>query len=271
MPYETILTDLSDGVFTLTLNRPEVLNAFNDQMVQEVQDALKKAERDEAARCLVLTGAGKGFCAGQDLGALRDRAAQETAVHEPGGEISFREHLLRTFNPIISRLRAVEKPVIAQLNGAAAGAGLGLALACDLRYAALGAKLRFAFTGIALAPDSGTSLFLPRLVGYARAYELAVTNEPITAEQALKLGLVNKVFPPEALAAAVREIAVRLAQGPTKAFGLTKRAMNRAFQMALDEVLDYEAHLQEVAGRTADYKEGVAAFLEKRSPNFTGK
>lgn len=260
MPYDTLLTDLTDGVFTITLNRPEVLNAFNDRMAEELQDALRKAERDDAARCLVLTGAGKGFCAGQDLGAVRDR-----------GAISFREHLQRTYNPIISKLRALEKPVLAQVNGAAAGAGLGLALACDLRYAALGAKLRFAFTGIALAPDSGTSFFLPRLIGYGRAYEFALTNDPLTAEDAAALGLVNKVFPPDQLAAAVREMAIRFAKGPTKSFGLTKRAMNRALLASIDEALDYEAHLQEAAGRTADHKEGVAAFLEKRPPSFAGK
>ena len=261
MPYATILTDLADGVFTLTFNRPEVLNAFNDQTAEEVQEALKKAERDEAARCLVLTGAGKGFCAGQDLGALSNR----------GGSVSFREHLWRTYNPIVSKLRSIEKPVIGQINGAAAGAGLGLALACDLRYAASGAKFRMAFSGLGLAPDSGTSFFLPRLIGYARAYELAITNEPLTAEQALGLGLVNKVFPAEELASATRALAVKLAQLPTQAFGLTKRAMNKAYQLTLDEALDYEAHLQEIAGRTADHKEGVAAFLEKRTPKFEGE
>jgi 2-(1,2-epoxy-1,2-dihydrophenyl)acetyl-CoA isomerase len=261
MSNTTILTDLADGVFTLTLNRPEVLNAFDDQMAEEVQDALKKAERDDAVRCLVLTGAGRGFCAGQDLSAMKNRS----------GEISFRAHVLKTYNPIVSRLRAIEKPILAQVNGAAAGAGLGIALACDLRYAAAGAKFRVAFNAIGLAPDSGVSFSLPRLIGYARAYELTITNAAITAEEALSLGLVNKVFPADQLGAAVRELAVKLAQGPTKAFGLTKRAMGKAFLLTVDEALDYEAHLQETAGRTADHKEGVAAFLEKRAPKFTGK
>ena len=257
----TLLTDLSDSVLTLTLNRPEVLNAFNDQMAEEVLEALKKAERDSAVRCIVITGAGRAFCAGQDLGALRSR----------GEAVSFRAHLQHTYNPIISKMRALEKPIIGQVNGAAAGAGFGLALACDLRYMAETARFRMAFSGIGLAPDSGTSYFLPRLIGFHRAYEMAVTNEPMTAKTAVEFGLVNSSFPPDDLARLVREIAVKLAQAPTKALGLTKRAMNRGCTLSIDEALDYEAHLQEIAGRTADHQEGVAAFLEKRPAQFKGE
>jgi 2-(1,2-epoxy-1,2-dihydrophenyl)acetyl-CoA isomerase len=260
MTYSTILYDLADGVATLTFNRPEVRNAFNDVMAEETQAALKSAERDENVRCLVITGAGQGFCAGQDLVVVRER-----------GDVSFREHLQRTYNPIVAKLRSIEKPVIAAINGAAAGAGWGIALACDIRYASDTAKFRLAFSGIGLAPDSGTSFFLPRLIGLGRALELAYTNEVLDANSALALGLVNKLFTADQLMPATLELARQLAQAPTRGLGLTKRAMNYALDASLAEVLDYEAHVQEIAGRTIDHHEGVQAFLEKRAPKFIGK
>jgi 2-(1,2-epoxy-1,2-dihydrophenyl)acetyl-CoA isomerase len=235
MAYSTILYDLADGVATLTFNRPEVRNAFNDVMAEETQAALKSVERDENVRCLAITGAGQGFCAGQDLAVVRDR-----------GEISFREHLLKTYNPIIAKLRSIEKPVIAAINGAAAGAGWGIALACDVRYASNVAKFRLAFSGIGLAPDSGTSFFLPRLIGLGRALELAYTNDMLDANGAFALGLVNKVFPTDQLLPATLELARKLAQAPTRGLGLTKRAMNYALDASLEEALDYEAHLNKL-------------------------
>lgn len=261
MAYTTLLYTVTDGVATLTFNRPEVRNAFNDVMAEEVLAALKSAERDEAVRCLVVTGAGQGFCAGQDLSALRERTEA----------VSFRAHLLKTYNPIVLQLRTLEKPVIAAVNGAAAGAGWGLALACDIRYAADTAKFRFAFSGIGLAPDSGTSFFLPRFIGLGAALELAYTNEAVDATSALALGLVNKVFPADQLLAATMALAQQLAHAPTRGLGLAKRAMNYALNADLKAALDYEAHLQDIAGRTVDHHEGVRAFLEKRAPNFTGK
>jgi len=261
MTYSTILYDLAEGVATLTFNRPEVRNAFNDVMAEEVQVALKSAERDEHVRCMVITGAGQGFCAGQDLAAIRER----------GGEVSFREHLLKTYNPIVTKLRSIEKPIIAAINGAAAGAGWGIALACDIRYASDAARFRLAFSGIGLAPDSGTSFFLPRMIGLGRALELAYTNDVLDANSALALGLVNKVFKSDQLLPATMDLARKLVQAPTRGLGLTKRAMNYALSSSLDEALDYEAHLQEIAGRTSDHHEGVQAFLEKRPPKFNGK
>lgn len=264
MAYSSLLYEKSQGVATLTLNRPDKSNAFDDTLIAEMIDALKAIERDAGVRAVVITGAGKNFCAGQDLGPMLER------YRSPAG-VSFGEHLRNSYNIIISRIRTLEKPVIGAINGAAAGAGLGLACACDLRHASENAKFRMAFIGIALAPDSGTSFLLPRLVGLGRATEMAFTNELIDAEKALQYGLVNRVFKAEELLPQTLVFAAKLAQAPTRSIGLTKRALNRSLTADLETALEYEAYVQEVAGRTADHQEGVKAFIEKRPPNFTAK
>jgi 2-(1,2-epoxy-1,2-dihydrophenyl)acetyl-CoA isomerase len=245
------------SVRTLTLDRPKA-NAFDLPLVDALLDALRKAESDPDVRCLVLTGAGKVFSAGQDV----------TAFGE--GPVSFRKHLDRTYNRLILRMRTLEKPIVGAINGAAAGAGLGVALATDVRIAAAGARFVFGFTGIGLTADSGTSLMLPLLMGLARASEMAFLNAPVSAEQALAYGLVNRVVPEAELSVAAAELAATLASGPTRALGLTKRAFYHAALSSLPDVLDYEAHLQEIAGRTEDHREGVKAFLEKRTAAYRG-
>lgn len=258
MLYETIVFEVKDGLATLTLNRPEVFNALNDQLAEEVADALGEAATDPSVRALLVTGAGKAFCAGQDLTALDHT--------RPLGR-----HLELTWNPIVARLSALEKPTVAALNGVAAGAGASLALACDLRVASERASLMFVFSKVGLVPDSGATWLLPRLVGPARALELAYLAEPVDAGRALSLGLVTKVVAPEAVMDEAETLARRLAAGPTLAYGLTKRAMDRAASMTFAEALDYEAMLQTVCGRSADYAEGVAAFTEKRPARFQGR
>ncbi len=259
MPDSILLTQ-QDGVLTITLNRPEVLNAFNDQMLRELHDTLRQAARDAAVRCVVLTGAGRAFCSGQDL---RDRTGPAT--------FSLSESLRSRYNPVILLLRTMEKPVVAAVNGVAAGAGCSLALAADLRIASDRASFIEVFARVGLVPDSGSTYFLPRLVGLGKAFELAYTAEPVEASEALRLGLVNRVVPHDELVPQSRALATRLAAGPTRGYGLTKRAINFGLSVALDQALDYEAYLQEVAGRSADHREGVAAFLQKRQANFKGE
>lgn len=260
MAYETILYEVADGVATITLNRPAKLNAFNDRMIGETTDAFKAAGRDDAARCIVITGAGRGFSSGQDLSDFKER----------GENVSIGEHLRHGYHRLIKQMVTLEKPIIGAINGIAAGAGCGVALAADIRIAADNAGFMLAFSRVGLIPDSGTNWFLPRLIGYSRAYEMAVTADRVTAAQALEWGMVNRVVPAEQLPEITAAWARRLADGPTLAFGLTKRAMNRSWEMNLDEALAYEAYLQEVAGRSADNREGIAAFLEKREARFTG-
>ncbi len=260
MAYETVIYAVAEGVATLTLNRPDVLNAFNQQLTDEIQDVLKKVERDEAARCLVITGGGRAFSAGEDL---KSHAGEE--------QRSLADSLRNRYNPIIRKLAALNKPVLGAINGVAAGAGFSLALACDLRIASDKASFLQAFVNIGLVPDSGSSFFLPRLVGYAKAAELCMLGEKIGAEEALRLGIVNKLVAHDDLMSATTEWASRLANGPTLALGLIKRALHLGTTGSLDEVLDYEVYGQEIAGHSADYDEGTAAFMAKRKPQFTGK
>jgi 2-(1,2-epoxy-1,2-dihydrophenyl)acetyl-CoA isomerase len=254
---ETLLHDLDDGVLTLTLNRPESLNAFNRDLLGRLTDALTGDARRPEVRTVVITGAGRGFCTGQDL-AEEDR------------EGTIAEAVTRRYNPLIAAVTGLEKPVIAAVNGPAAGAGLALALACDLRIAAAEAVFVTAFTRIGLAADSGICYFLPRLVGLAKAFELLAFSPRIDAAEALRLGLVNRVVPGEALRDEVRSLALELARGPTRALGLVKRGLRFGSHATLEETLLLEAQLQEEASRTEDYREGVRAFREKRQPRFQG-
>lgn len=257
--YTTLLCDHTSNVLTITLNRPESHNAFNDAMKQELLGALREAERDSAVRCVVLRGAGeKAFSSGQDL---KEHAAQSR---------SLRESLERYYNPIIRRMRAMEKPIIGMINGVAAGAGCSVALACDMRIMSRSARLVEVFARIGLVPDSGSHWFLVRMVGMARAFEYAATARDISADEAERVGLVNRVVAPEELAQVTRETAAALASGPTRAIGLIKRTLNMALRSDLETLLEYEAAIQQIAATTNDHREGVRAFLEKRAAHFTG-
>jgi 2-(1,2-epoxy-1,2-dihydrophenyl)acetyl-CoA isomerase len=253
----TLLVETQGGVRVLTLNRPDVLNAFNAEMGAALIDALRDAERDAEVRCVLLTAAGRGFSAGQDL-----REA-------PPGSLG---DVLRTrYNRIVLHMRAMEKPVVAAVNGVAAGAGCNVALAADLRIASDRASFIEAFSRIGLVPDSGGTWLLPRLIGIARAFELMLLGDAVDAATAERIGLVNRVVPHDELLPRALELAGRLAAGPTRAYGLIKRAVEHNLSVGLRAGLEYEAYLQDVAGRTADYREGVTAFLGKRAPVYRGE
>ncbi|WP_369911034.1 enoyl-CoA hydratase-related protein [Meiothermus sp. QL-1] len=253
-----LLRELQDGILTLTLNRPEAINALTTELLRELARAFAKEATAPEVRVVVLRGAGRGFCSGQDLREFE------------GQRISYKGHL-RNYQGVVEGIASLEKPVVAAIHGAAAGAGLSLALACDLRVAASDAFFTTGFSRIGLIPDAGMNYYLPRLVGYARAFELAALSPRLGAEEARALGLVNRVVPAESFAEEVARLAQELAQGPTKTYGLIKRALRRSASATLEEMLEYEALLQEVAGRTEDHQEGVQAFYEKRPPRFQGR
>ena len=261
MTYATIRFEVADQVATLTLNRPDKLNSFTAEMHAELKDALGRvAAADAGVRALLITGAGRGFCAGQDL-------SQRSGPVVP----DLGETIEKQFNPLIRTLRTLELPVIGAVNGIAAGAGMSLALACDITLAARSASFLQAFAKIGLIPDAGSTFFLPRLAGEARARGLAMLADKISAEQAAAWGLIWKVVDDAQLMAEATALARHLAAQPTRGLTLIKQAFNRSAANDLDRQLDVERDLQRLAGRTEDYREGVAAFLEKRTPRFTGR
>jgi 2-(1,2-epoxy-1,2-dihydrophenyl)acetyl-CoA isomerase len=252
--------EIADDVATITLDRPDALNALTIPLKHELLAALDRSASDPAIRAIVLTGAGRAFCAGQDLHERLDPGA-------PPLEVELRER----YNPIILAMRALEKPIVGAINGVAAGAGASLAFACDLRLAAEGATFLLAFGRIGLIPDSGATWFLPRLIGAARAAELALLGDAVSAADAARFGLVSRVVPTDALLAEARTLAARLAGMAPRALALTKRALEQTWSASLGEQLETEAELQGIAGATADHAEGIAAFVEKRPPRFTGE
>ena len=256
-----ILYEKVNGVGKITLNRPKAFNSFNREMAFEVQNALDDCEKDDTIRAIYLTGSGKAFCAGQDLKEVTDPELN------PGFKKILEEH----YNPIIMRLRHIEKPIVAAVNGVAAGAGANIALACDIVVAHEKVKFIQAFSAIGLVPDSGGTFFLPRLVGFQKALALAMLGDKVGAVEAEKMGMIYKVLPMETFAEESWALAVRLAQMPTHGLALTKRLFNQSMTNDLKTQLDLEGKLQIEAAQTEDYSEGVNSFLEKRKPVFKGK
>lgn len=257
---KSIITNINNGVATLTLNRPEVFNSFNREMALLLQKELDAFGENPEIRAILITGSGKAFCAGQDL-----KEVTTPSLH-PGFKKILEEH----YNPIIERIRAINKPIIAAVNGVAAGAGANIALACDIVVASEKASFIQAFSKIGLVPDSGGSFYLPRLIGFQRASALMLLGDKVAAQQARELGMVYKVFEPATFQQQALDLAQEMAQMPTKALGLTKQLLNASFNNTLDQQLTLESTLQIQAANSNDYKEGVTAFVEKRKPNFKG-
>jgi 2-(1,2-epoxy-1,2-dihydrophenyl)acetyl-CoA isomerase len=257
--FSVLQWEVVDWVGTITLDRPDALNSLEATLKAELLAVLREAHRDSSVRVLILTGAGRAFCAGQDL---KERLGPDPLPLD----VEVRER----FNPIILAMRRLPKPIIGAINGVAAGAGASLAFACDLRIASERASFVLAFGRIGLVPDSGASWFLPRLVGLAHAAELMYLADPMPAEEALRIGLVSQVVHADALLDHARTLAAKIAQGSPVGLALTKRALERSLEVGLAEALDHEASLQGIAGRTADHAEGLAAFVEKRAPRFSG-
>lgn len=255
-----LIQKLEQGVLTLTLNRPEVFNSFNQKMAFALRDALKAAAQDVAVRCVVITGTGKAFCAGQDLAEAMDPNGPEL-------QSIVKDH----YNPIIELIRAIEKPVIAAVNGVAAGAGANIALACDITIAKKSATFIQAFSKIGLIPDSGGTFFLPRIIGSQKALALMMTGDKVSAEDADKMNMIYKAVDDETFDETVNSFALQLALMPTRGLGLTKKAVNESFTNNLTQQLAVEEKLQTEAGKTYDFNEGVNAFLEKRKPVFKGE
>ncbi len=252
--------EVADSVATLTLDRPDALNSLTVPLKEELLATFRRIALDRDVRAIVLTGAGRAFCAGQDL-----RERLEPGVAPLATEVRER------YNPLILAMRTLEKPIVGAINGVAAGAGASLAFACDIRIAAEGASFVLAFGRVGLVPDSGATWFLPRLVGGAKAAELAFTGESLSAADAERFGLVARVVPAGSLLDEARVLAARLASGAPRAIALTKRALNGSWNATLEEALEYEAYLQGIAGATDDHREGLAAFVEKRPPRFSGE
>jgi 2-(1,2-epoxy-1,2-dihydrophenyl)acetyl-CoA isomerase len=252
--------EVADHVATLTLDRPDALNSLTIALKKELLATFRRLGRDREVRAIVLTGAGRAFCAGQDL---RERLEPDV--------VPLATELRERYNPLILAMRTIEKPIVGAINGVAAGAGASIAFACDIRIAAEGASFVLAFGRIGLVPDSGATWFLPRLIGPAKAAQLALTGESLLAADAERFGLVAKVVPAASLLEEALALAGRLASGAPRAIALTKRALNRSWDATLEQSLEYEAWLQGIAGATDDHREGLAAFVEKRPPRFSGE